>query len=451
MRVLAPRRLRDLGAELAVVARPVDGAGLRDHQRRPGGLPPHRHPVRHVLGGVVVAEEVTVRSLVGLVHDLAAGVAEDADRGDVDDPSHPGGDGRVEDDDRAVHIGLEHRLVLRLPDADPVVSGDVEHEVDAGEQLVERARVRDTAAHGNGAEAGQRRRRRLRARQTDDVVAAVDQAADDRRAEEPCTTCHETLHRRVPTRSTRARRVPVWPAIGSFLRSSRRCTIVAAMHHARATLREQGYRLTPQRNLIWEVLRDAGRHMTAEEVAAEARRTMPDVNVSTVYRTLELLVSLDLVVGDPAGGQRLLLRGLAGAHPPPLRLHAVRDGGALRRRAAGAGVRRARPAPGLRRRPDPGDGVRPLQCVPGQRGRRRRARGVHGHAPQPRPCGSAPRHHDPGRDAHPRRLPRAADLRRPVARDAAHLGGRSAQGQADAEDQADPAARPRERRSPSSS
>jgi Fur family ferric uptake transcriptional regulator len=68
------------------------------------------------------------------------------------------------------------------------------------------------------------------------------------------------------------------------------------MHHARATLREQGYRLTPQRNLIWEVLRDAGRHMTAEEVATEVRRTLPDVNVSTVYRTLELLVSLDLVV-----------------------------------------------------------------------------------------------------------------------------------------------------------
>jgi Fur family ferric uptake transcriptional regulator len=71
---------------------------------------------------------------------------------------------------------------------------------------------------------------------------------------------------------------------------------MALMHHARATLREQGYRLTPQRNLIWEVLRDAGRHMTAEEVAAEVRRSLPDVNVSTVYRTLELLVSLNLVV-----------------------------------------------------------------------------------------------------------------------------------------------------------
>ena len=76
------------------------------------------------------------------------------------------------------------------------------------------------------------------------------------------------------------------------------------MHHARATLREQGYRLTPQRNLIWEVLRDAGRHMTAEEVAAEVRGTLPDVNVSTVYRTLELLVSLDLVTETKLGSAR---------------------------------------------------------------------------------------------------------------------------------------------------
>lgn len=68
------------------------------------------------------------------------------------------------------------------------------------------------------------------------------------------------------------------------------------MHHARATLREKGYRLTPQRTLIWEVLRAAGGHLTAEEVTTRAQATMPDVNVSTVYRTLQLLVSLGLVV-----------------------------------------------------------------------------------------------------------------------------------------------------------
>jgi len=44
--------------------------------------------------------------------------------------------------------------------------------------------------------------------------------------------------------------------------------------------------------------------MTAEEVAAEVRRTLPDVNMSTVYRTLELLVSLDLVVETHLEGSR---------------------------------------------------------------------------------------------------------------------------------------------------
>ena len=81
-----------------------------------------------------------------------------------------------------------------------------------------------------------------------------------------------------------------------LLQVIRKCFTVAFMHHARATLREHGYRLTPQRTLIWEVLRDAGGHLTADEVTTRAQRTMPDVNASTVYRTLELLVSLGLVV-----------------------------------------------------------------------------------------------------------------------------------------------------------
>lgn len=58
------------------------------------------------------------------------------------------------------------------------------------------------------------------------------------------------------------------------------------MHHTRAILRGQGYRPTPQHSLIWKVLRDADRHLTAEEVAVEVRSTLPDVTVS---RALELL------------------------------------------------------------------------------------------------------------------------------------------------------------------
>jgi Fur family ferric uptake transcriptional regulator len=67
------------------------------------------------------------------------------------------------------------------------------------------------------------------------------------------------------------------------------------MHHARETIRKAGYRLTPQRVAVWETVRRGGRHRTAEEIAAEVQQTLPEVNVSTVYRTLELLVGLELV------------------------------------------------------------------------------------------------------------------------------------------------------------
>ena len=67
------------------------------------------------------------------------------------------------------------------------------------------------------------------------------------------------------------------------------------MHHARETIRKAGYRLTPQRAAVWETVRRGGRHRTAEEIAAEVQQTLPEVNVSTVYRTLELLVGLELV------------------------------------------------------------------------------------------------------------------------------------------------------------
>jgi len=74
------------------------------------------------------------------------------------------------------------------------------------------------------------------------------------------------------------------------------------MHHARETLRQAGYRLTPQRVAVWEAVRRGGRHRTADEIAAEVQQTMPEVNVSTVYRTLELLVGLDLVQETRLGG-----------------------------------------------------------------------------------------------------------------------------------------------------
>lgn len=59
-------------------------------------------------------------------------------------------------------------------------------------------------------------------------------------------------------------------------------------------LRSRGYRLTPQRQLVLEAVRRL-RHGTPDAIAAEVRRTASGVNITTVYRTLELLEELGLV------------------------------------------------------------------------------------------------------------------------------------------------------------
>lgn len=62
----------------------------------------------------------------------------------------------------------------------------------------------------------------------------------------------------------------------------------------KAQLRARGYRLTPQRQLVLEAVGELG-HATPEAISAAVRRTASGVNISTVYRTLELLEELGLV------------------------------------------------------------------------------------------------------------------------------------------------------------
>ncbi len=59
-------------------------------------------------------------------------------------------------------------------------------------------------------------------------------------------------------------------------------------------LRERGYRLTPQRELVLAAVDELG-HATPDEVLAKVREQSSAVNISTVYRTLELLEELGLV------------------------------------------------------------------------------------------------------------------------------------------------------------
>jgi len=60
------------------------------------------------------------------------------------------------------------------------------------------------------------------------------------------------------------------------------------------TLRQRGYRLTPQREMIVEALAHADGHVTAEEIYAQVSDRVQTINIATVYRTLDLLVSTGL-------------------------------------------------------------------------------------------------------------------------------------------------------------
>jgi Fur family ferric uptake transcriptional regulator len=62
----------------------------------------------------------------------------------------------------------------------------------------------------------------------------------------------------------------------------------------KSDLRQRGYRLTPQRELVLEAV-NALEHATPDGILCEVRKTASGVNISTVYRTLELLEELGLV------------------------------------------------------------------------------------------------------------------------------------------------------------
>lgn len=76
--------------------------------------------------------------------------------------------------------------------------------------------------------------------------------------------------------------------------------------HKRAleTLRQMGYRLTPQRMLILAAVAEGGGHLGVDEVHRRAKEAYPYMDIATIYRTLHLLKKLG-VVTEVAIGDRL--------------------------------------------------------------------------------------------------------------------------------------------------
>ena len=85
-------------------------------------------------------------------------------------------------------------------------------------------------------------------------------------------------------------------------------------------LHESGLRLTPQREIVLSVMHDLDGHATVEEIYARVQGLSAAVDISTVYRTLELLQEFHLVasidLGDGQGRYELL-----SLHGPHHHLH----------------------------------------------------------------------------------------------------------------------------------
>jgi Fur family ferric uptake transcriptional regulator len=64
--------------------------------------------------------------------------------------------------------------------------------------------------------------------------------------------------------------------------------------HWEEVLRANGLRVTPQRQLVFEAV-DQLRHATPEQILAQVQQTASGINLSTVYRTLEVLEGVGLV------------------------------------------------------------------------------------------------------------------------------------------------------------
>lgn len=61
------------------------------------------------------------------------------------------------------------------------------------------------------------------------------------------------------------------------------------------TLKEKGYKVTPQRIAVFEVLSHTKEHPTVESIYNKLQPSYPTMSLATVYKSLEMFKNLDLV------------------------------------------------------------------------------------------------------------------------------------------------------------
>jgi Fur family ferric uptake transcriptional regulator len=81
---------------------------------------------------------------------------------------------------------------------------------------------------------------------------------------------------------------------------------MACEEHFLRELRDRGFRMTPQREMVLSAMHQMDGLVTAEDVHRRVQQVSTSVDISTVYRTLDLLQQLDLVASlDTHEGQRV--------------------------------------------------------------------------------------------------------------------------------------------------
>lgn len=68
-------------------------------------------------------------------------------------------------------------------------------------------------------------------------------------------------------------------------------------------IRELGFRLTPQRQLILDAVCEGDGHATVHEVYEKVRQQLPDINLATVYRGLDFFCELRLATKTEINGR----------------------------------------------------------------------------------------------------------------------------------------------------
>jgi Fur family transcriptional regulator, ferric uptake regulator len=90
-------------------------------------------------------------------------------------------------------------------------------------------------------------------------------------------------------------------------------TSSASLDHF-APLRAQGFRLTPQRYAILQVLDSCGCHLSPSEIYHRAGAIIPNLTEATVYRNLDFLAEQGLVLVAHVGSGRIVYESTAHHH-----------------------------------------------------------------------------------------------------------------------------------------